>query len=101
MNLSQVECFLEIVKTGSFTKAAEHLFITQQGVSRQIKAMEKYLGFPLFIRSKNGITLTVEGEMLAHEWECYFYELQTAIDKARDHYHGKEKNLILNGQFFK
>ncbi|MDO4206170.1 MAG: LysR family transcriptional regulator, partial [Lachnospiraceae bacterium] len=51
MTFLQIEYFIEIVRSGSFTRAAEKLFVTHQALSLQIQAMEKELGMPLFDRS--------------------------------------------------
>ena len=51
MTILQIEYFIEIVKSGSFTKAAEKLYVTHQALSLQIQALEKELGMPLFDRS--------------------------------------------------
>ena len=62
MEVKQVECFLAIVKTGSFTSAADELYTTQSCISKYISALEKELGFPLFDRKKRKIALTQAGE---------------------------------------
>ena len=38
-----VNCFLSVVKNGSFTKAAEEMFLTQQAVSKHVKKLEQEL----------------------------------------------------------
>ena len=48
MTFHQMECFLEAVRAGNISKAAERLFVTQQAASGQIKNLEQELGFPLF-----------------------------------------------------
>jgi LysR family transcriptional regulator, transcription activator of glutamate synthase operon len=62
METKQVQYFLSIVENGSFSLAAEELFISQSSLSKQIIALEKELGFPLFDRSKRKISLTEAGE---------------------------------------
>jgi DNA-binding transcriptional LysR family regulator len=52
---------LEIHRTGSVTQAAKNLFVTQSSVSIALSALEKELGFPIFIRSKKGLTPTPRG----------------------------------------
>ncbi len=58
---------LEYVKAvhecGSFTKAAEKLYVTQPALSLAIRKTEEELGAQLFIRSKKGVLLTEEGEL--------------------------------------
>ena len=58
MNLEKIKCFVDIVKYNSFTKAAQENYITQAAISQQIASMEAELGFPLFVRSKRGFTVT-------------------------------------------
>ncbi|MCS5516361.1 LysR substrate-binding domain-containing protein [Pseudomonas qingdaonensis] len=50
-----------MVRTGSFTRAAAELSLTQSAVSKQIKLLEEHLGAPLFERRARGITLTAAG----------------------------------------
>lgn len=54
------------METGSFTAAAERLFITQPAVSRLIRDMEHHIGYSLFNRNKGRIAPTVEARSL-HE----------------------------------
>ncbi|MBB5499617.1 LysR substrate-binding domain-containing protein [Paraburkholderia sp. MM5384-R2] len=62
--LNALQIFEMVARHRSFTRAAEHLCLTQGAVSRQILALEDYYKFPLFIRGAKGLTLTAEGEML-------------------------------------
>lgn len=64
MELYQLRGFLEIAKLGSFTRAAEALFITQPALSLQIKALEQSLGEPLFERQGRPLLLTPAGHIL-------------------------------------
>ncbi|MEQ5843141.1 LysR family transcriptional regulator [Paraburkholderia acidicola] len=62
--LNALQIFETVARHRSFTRAAEHLCLTQGAVSRQILALEEYYGFPLFKRHAKGLTLTAEGELL-------------------------------------
>jgi LysR family transcriptional regulator, glycine cleavage system transcriptional activator len=62
--LNALQIFETVARHRSFTRAAEHLCLTQGAVSRQILALEDYYQFPLFKRHAKGLTLTAEGEML-------------------------------------
>jgi DNA-binding transcriptional LysR family regulator len=62
MEVKQVQYFLAVVNTGSFSAAADELYITQSSISKQIIALEKELGCSLFDRSKRKISLTRAGE---------------------------------------
>ena len=54
MNLRTIEAFLVLYEERSFTKASRRLFLTQQGLSRQIQSLEKELGRQLFERGRLG-----------------------------------------------
>ena len=47
----------------SFKLASEELFITPSAVSHQIKTLEEFVGFPLFIRKSRGVSLNTAGRM--------------------------------------
>jgi len=64
MNLEYYKIFYYVAKSGSFTKAAEELCISQPAVSQAIKLLETNLGSNLFIRTQKGVKLTPEGEVL-------------------------------------
>jgi DNA-binding transcriptional LysR family regulator len=59
-----LKTFLEVRRTRHFGKAAENLYLTQAAVSARIRQLEDLLGVQLFIRSRNNIQLTSEGERL-------------------------------------
>lgn len=61
MDLNQLHSFVEVAQAGSFTRAAEKLFLTQPALSLQIKALESELGAPLFERRNRQIYLTEVG----------------------------------------
>lgn len=67
MDISQLRYFLEICRCGSISQAANHLYMSQQGVSRSLIRLEAELNTSLFIRQKGGILLTETGEMLRKE----------------------------------
>jgi DNA-binding transcriptional LysR family regulator len=62
MDIKQVQFFLAVVTAGSFSAAADELYVTQSSISKQIIALEKELGIALFDRSKRKIELTRAGE---------------------------------------
>ncbi|MEW2124728.1 LysR family transcriptional regulator [Streptomyces sp. NPDC007259] len=61
MSLRQMEYFLTVVEESSFTRAAEHLHVTQPALSHQIKALERAVGGPLLERLPRGVRLTAMG----------------------------------------
>ena len=55
---------LEVCETGNFTRAAEHLSLTQPAVSQHIHALDQELGVHIFERSNNALHTTREGEIV-------------------------------------
>ncbi len=64
MDIGLLKTFLEVRKTRSFGRAADNLFVTQAAVSARIKQLEESLGVKLFLRQRNNLQLTAEGERL-------------------------------------
>jgi len=62
MDVELARTFLEIVRTRSFIRAADRLNVSQTTVSARIRSLEERLGRSLFVRSRNGATLTSAGE---------------------------------------
>jgi len=56
--LNQLRTFEAAARHSSFTKAADEMHLTQSAISRQVKALEDYLGFELFVRTTTGVELT-------------------------------------------
>lgn len=65
----------------SFTLAAAELCVTQGAVSRQIKALEEFLGFPLFLRHSQGLSLTPYGAEYARALSNSFGQIAFATDE--------------------
>lgn len=79
MTFQQLEYLLEVSRTGSISGAAKNLFLAQSSVSASISNLENELGFPIFVRTKKGITPTLQG---AHVIEyaariCESYRVMT------------------------
>src|SRR5437762_14388760 len=66
-SLRQLEYLVTVVDTGSFTRAAEQLHVTQPALSHQMRALERSLGGPLLERLPRAVRLTPMGRaMLPH-----------------------------------
>lgn len=81
MTFLEIEAFLNIVKHGSFSAAAEKLFVTQPALGRRVRALEEELGYPLFVRAKGirHVELTKQGQAfisLAERWQALWNETQ-------------------------
>lgn len=64
VNLEWYRTFKEVYKTGTLTKAAEALFISQPGVSLHLSALENYVGYKLFDRTGRKMVPTEKGKVL-------------------------------------
>lgn len=84
MNIKQMEYVLEVYKTGSFSRAAENLYITQPALSYAIKALEQEIGFPVFIRTRNGVTLNPSAEIFIESVSHSLETLKTSIQMCRN-----------------
>lgn len=69
LELRHFKYFMAVSEELHYRKAAERLFISQPGLSRQIKQMEEILDAQLFIRSKKKVSLTPAGKYLKGELE--------------------------------
>ncbi len=80
----KLNCFLSVARLGSFTKAADELFMARQSVSRQIQMLENDLDTQLFIRSANQVELSDDGRAyyeLFRRQMSEFSELRTKLSK--------------------
>ena len=64
MNLRQLKAFQAVCRTGNITRASELIHLSQPALTRQIQELESYCGCKLFERTRHGIVLTDEGELL-------------------------------------
>jgi len=81
LDIKQIKYFLQICESRSFSKAAKHLYITQQGLSKAIKVLEEELGVPLFYRTKSGVVLTEYGECLRRKSRNILNETNILLDE--------------------
>lgn len=64
VDLRQLNTFLTVADTGSFSRASEKLFVAQPALSRQIRMLEEALNVDVFVRHGRGVVLTAAGELL-------------------------------------
>ncbi|WP_044338925.1 LysR family transcriptional regulator [Rossellomorea aquimaris] len=81
MNLQRLEYFMAVAREKSLSKAAHALFVSQPALSKQMKKLEDMLGFPLFIRSASGMTLTNKGKELQEELDPILGQLHLIMEK--------------------
>jgi DNA-binding transcriptional LysR family regulator len=90
INLIWLKTFCTLVEVGHFTKTAELLYMTQSGVSQQVKKLEQQLGTALLIREGKSFSLTDAGIKLNQQGQNLLQrsaELEKAI-KYDDQYTG-------------
>ncbi len=85
MELQTLRNFIEIADHGSITAAARTLGISQPGLSRQLKDLEKELGVKLLIRGNRRVTLTEDGTYLLNRAR----ELTTIAERTKNNLQGK------------
>lgn len=81
MDWDKLRVFYNVAESGSFTRAATRLEISQSAISRQISIFEDRLGVPLFHRHARGLLLTEQGELLFRAARDVFSDL--AMVQAR------------------
>lgn len=82
MELHQLRYFVETVRTGNFTRAAERCHVTQPTLSHQIRKLEEELGEPLLQRRKKGATPTPFGEQFFERAVRILREVDEAKEAA-------------------
>jgi LysR family transcriptional regulator, glycine cleavage system transcriptional activator len=89
--LNPLRAFAVAARHLSFTQAAEELCVTQGAISRSVKALEDYLGEPLFERTGHGLVLTEQSEAFALRLSDGFARLAEATDE----FFGIQANPVL------
>ncbi|MEG1039112.1 MAG: LysR substrate-binding domain-containing protein [Pseudomonas sp.] len=92
----QLRYFVEIAESGSFSAAAERLFIAQSALSRQIKELESQLDTLLFERTARQPRLTAAGQAFLPRARTLLIDLEKAQQLARDVGQGVSGNVRLN-----
>ena len=88
MTNPEIEAFLAVVRYGTVSAAAEHLFVTQPALTRRIQTLEEEIGYPLFARQKGvrEARLTREGEdflPIAEKWRRLWAETGAVLGKKK------------------
>ena len=92
----QLDTFIKVAESGSFSKAAQALFITPTAVIKQMNLLESRLGLTLFHRSHQGLSLTRAGRSLLADAHHIVQYSQESIARARIAERG-EKRIIRVG----
>ena len=76
MDISALQAFIAVAEAGSFSRAAERIFLTQPAISKRIAALEQEIGARLFDRVGRKIHLTQAGESLLSRTRAVLGELE-------------------------
>ncbi len=98
MTLFSYEIFDAVARQGSFNKAAQQLHLTPSAISHAIAVMEEELGFSLFNRGKNGVTLTSYGASLYPSIRAVLNS-DEALKQSIARLNGLEKGKVRIGTF--
>lgn len=98
MTLLSYRVFSTVVDTMSFRKAAELLNLTPSAVSHSISSMEDELGFPLFIRRNNRISISQDGKTLL-PYVKNILAAEDTINQAVSEIQGFERGTVKLGCF--
>ncbi|MEK3724695.1 LysR family transcriptional regulator [Paenibacillus sp. FSL H8-0034] len=79
----QLNTFIQVAKSGSFSKAAEKLFVSPTAVMKQMNLLEKHVGVPLLIRTNHGVGLTDAGESFSKDAAFILQYFQEAMLRTR------------------
>lgn len=96
MELRQVQYFLAVAQHESFTRAAEHVHVSQPSLSVQIGALEEELGTKLFDRLGRRVVLTQAGELFRQHAEAALRELEQAAHVVQE-LHGAKRGRLSVG----
>ncbi|WP_457640627.1 LysR substrate-binding domain-containing protein [Persephonella sp.] len=95
LDYHKLKIFKTVADTGSFSKAAQLLFLSQPTVTLQIKKIENYLGVTLFRRDKKNVVLTEEGKIL-YEYATKIIEDYLLMEEKLSYMkENVQKNLVI------
>ncbi|MCC6178581.1 MAG: LysR family transcriptional regulator [Chloroflexi bacterium] len=95
MLIKQIEAFVEVVRRGTVSRAADALGITQPALTARLHAIERELGQPLFARSGRGVRLTDAGRVFCPHAERALAAVADGRRAVDDLGSGRAGKLIL------
>ncbi len=98
MDSVKVKAFLKAVEYGSLTRAAEELGYTQAGLTHMMNRFENELGVTVLKRSKNGVSLTPDGEKLFPYFQNFLISSEQ-LNKIIDEVANKSSEVIRIGAY--
>jgi DNA-binding transcriptional LysR family regulator len=89
----QLNTFIQVAETGSFSKAAEKLFVSPTAVMKQMNLLEKHVGVPLLIRTNHGVVLTEAGKSFSKDAAFMMQYFQEAL--LRTHHAAQTSQFVI------
>ncbi|MCE7002065.1 LysR family transcriptional regulator [Kibdelosporangium philippinense] len=84
LEVRRLQIFAAVAERGSFTAAAEALYMTHSAVSQQMALLERQLGIPLMVRGPRGVELTEAGRLLADRSASVLGSIAAIEQEMRD-----------------
>ena len=83
VELRHLRYFVALADAGTFTHAAEQMFIAQPTLSQQIRRLEEMVGTPLLQRGREGVQLTEAGSVLLEESRAVLSRVDHGVSRTR------------------
>lgn len=96
MTLRQLELFVAVAETGSFSRGAEKVLLTQSTVSQHVAALESEFGTPLLDRTTKGIYPTAAGQLFLQHARRILNE-RDVLNQAMESLHGLDRATLNMG----
>ncbi|MDR2355866.1 MAG: LysR family transcriptional regulator, partial [Clostridiales Family XIII bacterium] len=97
LTLRQIESFLSVAHSGSISRAARELYISQPVVSKYVREVESVFGAPLFERSNKGARLTETGVRAYAEIYLIHEQYRLALDETISRISARERPTLRVG----
>ncbi|OTG60144.1 LysR family transcriptional regulator [Acinetobacter sp. ANC 4204] len=96
-NLDDLKAFLTVARSGSFTKAAGQMGVSQSALSYTVKMLEQRLDIKLLHRTTRSVSLTQEGEQLFNDIEPLFSGIEQKLNNLNSFRDNPRGQLRVNG----
>lgn len=84
MTIGQMEKYAAVVEAGSFSRAAEKLYLSPQALIQQIARMEQELGFKLLVRSAKGVYPSAAGRTMYQGVKALLAQYRLCVEQAQE-----------------
>lgn len=94
LDLESVRLFSEVVRLGSFSRAAEELYLSKSMIKKRVDELEAHVGVRLLERSTKGVRLTAAGSVFAQRMHSVFAEIDETCRACREVSRGSVRRTI-------